>query len=221
MKFSFSLRAFLIASGLVGGLYLLLILIKLNTQPQTPLQEEHPISYEIEENTSNDNETQKIKTHRAFNENLKFIEQQEQNREQAQEQTQDKIDQINQSINATKNPSQKDLSLNTNKNKTSTDPEEINIGNSTIRYSLINRSALLLPNPVYTCENPGKIVIQITVAPTGIVQDTQYNKSASTSENNCLIDQALRYAKKARFTSVRTSKEQKGSITFYFPGQSN
>lgn len=86
---------------------------------------------------------------------------------------------------------------------------------STVSYSLKGRNAVKIPNPVYTCDALGKIVLNIEVNSTGTITKKEYNKSASTSSNGCLIDQALLYASDALFNSTSTTS-QKGTITFNF-----
>jgi len=90
--------------------------------------------------------------------------------------------------------------------------------NSSISYSLIDRTHTFLPTPVYLCEYGGKVVINITVDREGNVTDAYVNGS-SASTNGCLIDSALEYAKAAKFNSDATKASQIGSITFYFKGK--
>lgn len=90
--------------------------------------------------------------------------------------------------------------------------------NSSVSYSLKDRKDLHLPPPVYLCEENGKIVINISVNPSGAVVDTSVNKAASTSSNECLIDSALEYARDARFNSA-ASANQIGTITYIFVGK--
>jgi outer membrane biosynthesis protein TonB len=104
-------------------------------------------------------------------------------------------------------------------NQTKSLPKKINKKNSVISYSLVNRKALEVPNPAYTCATSGKIVINIVVSETGKVLNANYNKSSSTTSNECLIDAALDYAKRANFSTYSEKKEQLGSITYNFPGQ--
>lgn len=89
--------------------------------------------------------------------------------------------------------------------------------NSTVSYSLEDRIALKIPNPVYTCDALGKVVINIEVSNNGTILKTTYNKGASTTTNGCLVDQALEYAESARFNSA-TKEKQLGTITFHFQG---
>lgn len=88
---------------------------------------------------------------------------------------------------------------------------------STVSYNLKGRNAIVIPNPVYTCDAFGKIVLDIEVNSTGVIIKKEYNKKASTSSNGCLIDQALSYASDALFNSTSTVS-QKGTITFNFQG---
>ncbi|TGV02927.1 hypothetical protein EM932_09185 [Flavivirga rizhaonensis] len=89
---------------------------------------------------------------------------------------------------------------------------------STISFSLVNRNKVYIPIPIYLCEVDGKIVINVTVNETGHVIDAYINTS-STSDNECLIEHALQYAKDSRFSEDPTKKTQLGSITFFFIGK--
>ncbi|WP_299116271.1 hypothetical protein [uncultured Winogradskyella sp.] len=90
-------------------------------------------------------------------------------------------------------------------------------GGSTLSYSLKDRRLLSYDTPRYLCEISGKIVVNIKVDNTGNVFEAYINGS-SNSNNECLIEHAIAYAKSVRFnTSKRT--DQLGSITFYFKGK--
>ena len=85
-----------------------------------------------------------------------------------------------------------------------------------ISYFLQGREAITeLPNPVYTCEESGKVVINITVDAQGYVIQASYNKSSSSTSNGCLVDNAIYYAQKARFDTGDKPK-QTGTITYQF-----
>lgn len=88
---------------------------------------------------------------------------------------------------------------------------------STVSYNLAGRIALALPNPVYTCDAYGKVVINITVNNQGTIINKDYNKKASTSANGCLIDQAMEYLNRAYFDKGKKAT-QLGSVTFDFQG---
>ncbi len=89
--------------------------------------------------------------------------------------------------------------------------------NSSISYSLKDRTAGFLPIPIYLCDANGKIVVNITVNANGKVIDTSIN-NASNSNNECLQEHALEFAKKARFNGA-SKASQIGTITFNFEGR--
>lgn len=90
--------------------------------------------------------------------------------------------------------------------------------NSSMHYSLVNRTHKYVPTPIYLCENGGKIIVNIKVNASGLVTDSYIN-AAYASANECLKDQALKYANQARFSIDASKKTQLGSITFYFKGK--
>lgn len=92
-----------------------------------------------------------------------------------------------------------------------------NFDHSSISFSLVGRNALDIPNPIYTCDRPGKIVVNITVDAAGNVKGTSINKSSSSTSNECLTKKALEYATGAIF-SKSTRASQIGTITYNFQG---
>lgn len=91
--------------------------------------------------------------------------------------------------------------------------------NSSISFSLLGRSAVDIPNPIYTCESSGKVVVNITVNANGMVRSTSINKASSTTSNECLMEQAQEYAKNAVFSNLPGRDSQPGTITYSFQGQ--
>ncbi|KJD35334.1 hypothetical protein PW52_11180 [Tamlana sedimentorum] len=89
---------------------------------------------------------------------------------------------------------------------------------STISYSLLKRTKVHIPIPIYLCEEDGKIIINITVNDKGNVIDADVNTS-SNSANQCLKERALEYAKQSIFSADPTKKSQIGTITFNFIGK--
>ena len=87
---------------------------------------------------------------------------------------------------------------------------------SSISFSLKGRSAVKIPNPVYTCDTAGKVVVNITVDSNGYVIDTSINSGSSTTTNECLTDRALEYSAGARFSKLAGRNSQPGTITYYF-----
>ncbi|HSM62587.1 MAG TPA: energy transducer TonB [Gillisia sp.] len=90
------------------------------------------------------------------------------------------------------------------------------IDNSSISYSLKGRTAIDIPNPIYTCDRSGKVVVNITVNASGRVVGTSINKGSSSTNNECLTEQAEEYAKLAYFTEVVGRDSQPGTITYNF-----
>lgn len=72
-----------------------------------------------------------------------------------------------------------------------------------------------IPNPVYTCNGSGKVVVKIEVNGNGYVIDTKVDKRKSSTRNECLFDNAMEYARKALF-SKSSLEQQEGTITYFF-----
>ena len=86
---------------------------------------------------------------------------------------------------------------------------------TSISYSLLDRNAYDLPPPIYTCIEGGKVVINIEVDDRGFVTDASFNENSSGTSNGCLVENAIAYALKARF-STSERPQQKGTITYLF-----
>ena len=86
---------------------------------------------------------------------------------------------------------------------------------TSVSYSLVDRHSYVLPPPIYTCIEGGKVVINIVVDANGNVVEADFNAKSSGTSNGCLVDNAITYAFKARFNSSSRSS-QKGSITYIF-----
>ena len=93
-----------------------------------------------------------------------------------------------------------------------------NESNTSIRYRLVDRNALYVPNPVYTCAASGTVVVNISVDAKGRVIAQSINENSSSTTNGCLWDAALDYASQTVFSKAQRNS-QLGSITYYFPGQ--
>jgi len=90
-------------------------------------------------------------------------------------------------------------------------------GRSTINFYLKNRYNNKLPNPIYTCLSGGFVYINIKVNQQGKVVSANYNKSKSNTTNECLIETAIKYAKRSKFNTDFDAKDsQKGYITYDF-----
>ncbi len=89
---------------------------------------------------------------------------------------------------------------------------------TSISFSLVERNAYYLPPPIYTCIEGGKVVININVDKNGYVTEATFNDKSSGTSNGCLVDNAIRYALKARF-SPDSKASQIGTITYLFQGK--
>ncbi|MBT8262443.1 MAG: hypothetical protein KJO05_06445 [Bacteroidia bacterium] len=232
MKFDYSYRAFIITSLLFGCLFLILYSAKLGagfpvdeTSYDVEYADELPIPEE-ELAKLTPAEQRAIETNKAFNEAEKFIS----DLETSESEIDDKLAELDAAINDTQFVSEegikeareklkeaREIALKRKKQKKA----ETGSGNrnTTISYELVNRRSLHIPNPVYTCDRGGIIVINIQVNALGKVTKTGYNKKASSTQNGCLIESAIIYAKKARFNTAAAVETQKGTITYNFPGQ--
>jgi hypothetical protein len=226
MNFNYSYKAFVITILILGNLYLLFYFIKLPSN-SIILEEEYEIEYALEEVITEEElasvseEEIKIETHKVFNEDQKFIEELETDRKENNESAEDKLSEINEVISDSKSERKDDLAIE--KKYKFNLPEAIlattNNSKSTNSYRLVNRKVIEFPNPVYVCDSFGKVVLHIEVNANGYVIMTSVNKNASTTSNLCLIESAIDYAKKARFTKNKNKPSQMGSITYIFPGQ--
>lgn len=234
MRFNYSYRAFLLTSLLLGGLVLILYSIKLKSG--APQNDE--ITYDVELAEEDDfleeeqleeilQQTQ-IETHKAYNEAEKFLS--ASRKATTSEDLDKKLAEIDEAISKVEQtkigvaPPQPKKSDNKPQDKANSkdishQEDEGSNRRTTISYRLKNRKDIDLPNPVYTCSGSGKIVITIEVNARGDVKKCSFNKNASTTNDQCLIDAALEYAAKAKFTADTSRKNQLGTITFNFPGQ--
>jgi len=240
MNFNYSYRAFLIASLLTGILVLFLYSVKLSEVRVEANIETYDVVIASEELLPEDlaiaeitPEKVKIETNRAYNEAEKFIASVENENLEETETTESKLQAMSEAMENSKNsdngisttimPKEKKEKTTTVSNSESNKNKEAvaksGNRNTTISYQLVNRSDIDLPNPVYTCYGSGKVVINIAVDERGNVTKNSYNRNASTTSNECLIDAALEYSSQARFTADATKPQQLGTITFHFPGQ--
>lgn len=230
MNFNYSYKAFLIATLIVGNLFLWLYVIKLSKRP-SPNSESYSIEYTIDDLLTEEElaaisyENTPIETHSVYNEDEEFIKELEAQNEDLLEKTREKLNEMEEVIENSTNDDHA-ISKEILKEKPvieSIKKQETVINstnrNSTNSFRLKGRKALYFPNPVYTCEGYGKVVLNIEVSDLGKVERTSVNKSASTTTNLCLIDSAIEYAKQTRFTTKAALPIQEGTITYIFPGQ--
>ncbi len=92
------------------------------------------------------------------------------------------------------------------------------LGNSGSGFSLTGRSLVgALPQPQYSIQEEGIVVVQVTVNKYGQVVSAEYQLKGSTTQNSTLKKAAIEAAKKARFNSdPNAAAFQKGTITYHF-----
>ncbi|WP_310994063.1 hypothetical protein [Aequorivita marina] len=240
MNFSYSYKSFLLTSLLTGGLVLILCSIKLSKQKEESKEEVYDVLIAPEDLLPEDlelaaltPEKTKVETNKAYNEAEKYISSVENENREITETTEGKLQEMSDAMEAskhanttsetatTKKPEKKKESKFSN-SESDKDAQAVVKGgnqNTTISYRLVNRQDIDLPNPVYTCFGSGKVVINVEVNNLGKVVKNTYNKNASTTSNQCLIDAALEYAEQARFNTDASRAKQLGTISFNFPGQ--
>lgn len=200
-------------------------LIELNDlRPQEPQEQEQPQKEQQPEPP--EPKKPNLETHQAFNQN------QEENRKNFES----RLDEIFQKNSASQEASEEeststskgDLNMGSNQRQRKQKASEGNntskelstqkgtLRNSSISFSLVGRSAIDIPNPIYTCDTPGKVVVNIAVNSNGEVIETSVNKRSSTTDNECLTEMAQQYARAATFSKLPGRTSQPGTITYYF-----
>lgn len=240
MNFNYSYRSFIITSLLTGSLVLFLYSVNLSqTREEENTEETYDVVMAPEELLPEEiaiakltPEVVKVETNRAYNEAEKFISSVENENQEITESTEGKLQEMNDamensksdngigtSISAKKEVEKKKKFSNSDSKKEAEAVVKGGNRNTTISYQLVNRKDIDLPNPVYTCYGSGKVVINVEVNNLGKVTKNSYNKTASTTSNECLIDAALEYSEQAIFSKDASKTKQLGTITFNFPGQ--
>ncbi len=84
-------------------------------------------------------------------------------------------------------------------------------------FSLVGRSAVSLPKPVYNTNQQGMVVIRIWVNQQGRVTRAEYEPKGSNTSNGELVANAKAAAMKAVFNAdAKAQEEQRGTITYIF-----
>lgn len=73
-----------------------------------------------------------------------------------------------------------------------------------------------LPKPAYNVQEEGRVVVNITVNPSGAVISTSISPKSTNTVDSSLRKAAEDAAKKARFNTVEGVNNQTGTITYYF-----
>ena len=226
MKYIERHKALILTSMIMGVLILSLYNIKMITKKKQRAEILMKISNEEIAEEPLDEKPKKVtkisskpKTHQAFNEEFEDDAEFE-NRIKSLTDTNQEIEndsQEEQSINEIQEIITKEGNIGFQRKIASTkNLKEQYSKYSSSSYSLKGRKLIAkLPNPVYTCNASGKVVIRIVVNSNGYVVDTKVDKRRSTSRNECLHDNAVLYAKEALF-SRSAIQSQEGTITYFF-----
>lgn len=202
-------------------------LIELNDlRPEEPIEQEQTEPETEQQPEEPEPQRPNLETHQAFN----------QNQQESRKNFESRLDEIFQKNSANQEASEEeststsegDVNLQLNRrnrrqeasegkdNTKEISTEKGTLRNSSISFSLIGRSAIDIPNPIYTCDTPGKIVVNITVNANGDVIETSVNKGSSTTNNECLTEMAQKYAREAQFSELPGRTSQPGTITYNF-----
>ena len=91
---------------------------------------------------------------------------------------------------------------------------------ATAKYFCENRNMILQKIPSYLCNQTGKVRLNIKVNPKGEVTDCRVDNSETNTSNNCLIENAINYAKNWKFNQdFSSTQRQEGWIEFIYLSQ--
>ena len=92
--------------------------------------------------------------------------------------------------------------------------------NATAKYFCENRNMILQKIPSYLCNQTGRVRLTIKVNPKGEVTDCKVDNSKTNTSNQCLIENAINYAKNWKFNQDFSSTlRQEGWIEFIYLSQ--
>jgi len=113
-------------------------------------------------------------------------------------------------------------SLNKNTGKSEPSTSNQYSGDVMVEFRLDGRTAFennnwYVRNPGYTCGygSSGKVVVSIKVDKGGRVLEARFDSAKSNGANECMIEQAIRYAKKSKFNVKDSAPLQQTGIIIY------
>ena len=96
----------------------------------------------------------------------------------------------------------------------------IKTSNATAKYFCENRNMILQKIPSYLCNQTGTVRLTIKVNPKGEVTDCKVDNSETNTSNQCLIENAINYAKNWKFNQdFSSTQRQEGWIEFIYLSQ--
>ena len=91
---------------------------------------------------------------------------------------------------------------------------------ATAKYFCENRNMILQKIPSYLCNQTGTVRLTIKVNPKGEVTDCKVDNSETSTSNQCLIENAINYAKNWKFNQdFSSTQRQEGWIEFIYLSQ--
>lgn len=95
-----------------------------------------------------------------------------------------------------------------------------NVGRVAASYDLDGRADEYFAKPAYVCKGSGKIVLNVKVNQNGKVTSATINTSASSFTEECMGENAVKYALKCKFEAGTNWPEpQSGTITYTYISQ--
>lgn len=103
-----------------------------------------------------------------------------------------------------------------------TDEEKSFSGTATVSYKINgkHRNQRELPIPSYKCRVSGTVTVDISVNKGGEILEVSVNDMLTTTSNECLLDEAIKYARRSSFASaLDVPRKQTGTITYVYSAQ--
>ena len=134
---------------------------------------------------------------------------------------------IREELEATKNENKEKVVSTQEKNNPLDSKSNKFAGRVMVHFKVgVNRTAFnnnnwYVRNPGYTCgQGSGRVVVDILVSSDGRVKKASLNKEQSINANQCMMDKAIEYAKKSKFSIMATSnQDETGYIVYEFVSQ--
>lgn len=114
--------------------------------------------------------------------------------------------------NPTKDKNKSDANANTSSNA-------VNYSGPALVYVELqnpNRGKSYIHVPVFTCENSGRVVVGISIAPDGSVRSANIVSTKCSGDATCISNAAREAALKSKFSAIAGGKTETGTITYSF-----
>ncbi len=92
-------------------------------------------------------------------------------------------------------------------------------GATTVWHDLEGRERMR-DTPGYLCRTPGRVAMRVQVSPSGAVLKAEFDAGRSANADDCMVEHALRSARRARFSPKSNAPDpQLGTVFFLFLAQ--